>query len=312
MRFAVALGWGMTAAGCGDFRDCSEVVVRAGHLPDRLSDAGLYDDLLDDRVVDGAIAFTPRFPLWTDGAEKRRWLVLPSDAEVDTRAADRWRFPVGTRAFKEFVREGVVVETRLLQRDEDGWIGVSYRWEEDGTEAYAVPQGAADALGTPHDIPAGAECLACHGGRGSVLLGFAAIQLPPDDRAALYDAGVLSDPVPGDPAVGDVALAGLGVLHANCSHCHNPDRDDQPQATPCYRPDTSFDFTLPVAAGALGATPAAQTGARVLGAPARSKVLDRMGVRNRTNGAPSMPPLGTEVVDPDGMAAVEALLEVMQ
>lgn len=313
MRVVSIMGLGLSAVGCGDFRDCSDADVSAAErLPEWLSEAGLYADIAADEVVDDAIAYTPRFPLWTDGASKRRWLLLPAGAAVDTREPDAWRFPVGTRAFKEFVRDGAVVETRMLRHDAEGWTGVAYRWADDGTDAVAVPAGEVDARGTPHDVPAAAECMACHGGRSSVLLGFSAVQLDPADRSALYDAGVLTDPVSADPALDAGPLAGLGVLHANCSHCHNPDRDDQPLAAPCYRPDTSFDLTLPVGITDLPSAPAVQTGARELGKSGNSKILDRMGLRNTSATRPSMPPLGTERVDRDGLTAVEGLVEALR
>ncbi len=294
-------------AGCADFRDCAEVNTRAAAaLPSALSATGLYEDIGADVIVEGALGFEPRFPLWTDGAEKRRWLVLPEGAQVDTGDPHNWVFPVGTRAFKEFSRGGVRIETRMLVREQAGWTGVSYVW--DGADAFAAPAGLVNAANTPHDVPDAAQCLACHGGRASVLLGFSAVQLAQATRDDLYASGRLSTPVTATPTVPEPELAGLGVLHANCSHCHNPERPELPTAPTCFQPDNAFDFTLPVGLTALAEAPAVRTARWELGTPSQSEVLDRMSTRTDTVFAPAMPPLGTEEVDTLGVAAVRTLI----
>jgi hypothetical protein len=152
-----------------------EVAVAA--LPDRLSLTGLYAEGEGETVAPGVRSFRPRFELWSDGASKRRFIWLPPEAQIDTSDMDSWQFPVGTKLWKEFTRDQVRVETRLLQRLPSGWIGLSYVWKEDGSDAVAAPYGAIDVLGTPHNVPASNECDACHGGRSSYALGFSAIQL---------------------------------------------------------------------------------------------------------------------------------------
>src|SRR5688572_31053294 len=58
--------------------------------------------------------------LWADGATKRRWLFLPDGAQIDSADPDHWRFPAGTRLWKEFTRDGVRVETRIMHKTGDG------------------------------------------------------------------------------------------------------------------------------------------------------------------------------------------------
>lgn len=305
------------APGCRSFRDCSTVDAAAAEsLPERLSQTGLYADLAGDVVVDEAIAFAPRFPLWTDGATKRRWMVLPDGESVDTSAADDWQFPVGTKFFKEFTRDGVRVETRLNTRNADGWTAAAYIWNEAGDDAVRQIEAVEDVSGTLHDVPSTAQCLACHAGRGNFTLGFSATQLEPATRADLHAAGVLSDAVDAEPQLPDTALAGLGALHGNCSHCHNATRDDQPQATTCFAPpvdddDDAFDLSLPPDLASVDAAPAVLTGRWQLGEIGDSEVLDRMSERNTREERPSMPPLGTELVDEEGLAAVEAFIAAL-
>jgi len=63
-----------------------------------------------------ALEFTPRYPLWSDGMDKRRWLHLPAGTAIDKADADAWDFPRGARAWKEFSRDGKRVETRFIER----------------------------------------------------------------------------------------------------------------------------------------------------------------------------------------------------
>ena len=301
-------------AGCegGSLRDCStEDISAAIALPDRLSQTGLYADIGTQTLSASALEFTPQFPLWTDGAKKRRWLVLPEGGVVDTRDAEHWVFPEGTQFFKEFTRDGVRIETRMNQKGATGWGAVAYVWTPEGDEALPQLETLEDAAGTPHDVPGAAECLACHAGRGDFSLGFSATQLDRDTRIALHEAGVLSDPVEGALNLEEDLRAGLGVLHGNCSHCHNSARNDLAQSTECYSLYDNFDLSLPHDLSDITAAPALQTARWQLGDPDDSEVLDRMSTRNLSERTPSMPPLGTEQVDDEGVAAVEAFLRAL-
>ena len=60
--------------------------------------------------------FTPQFELWSDQADKSRWVYVPECDAIDTSDMDDWSLPVGTRLWKEFVVDGKRVETRLLER----------------------------------------------------------------------------------------------------------------------------------------------------------------------------------------------------
>ena len=58
---------------------------------------------------------------------------------------DHWQFPVGTKLWKEFSRDGVLLETRLIERygpgREDYWMG-AFVWKADGSEAVYAVDGA--------------------------------------------------------------------------------------------------------------------------------------------------------------------------
>src|SRR6187549_2587716 len=137
-------------------------VRTAVHAPlaANLRDTGLFEEGSVNLIRAGNEPFTPQFPLWTDGQAKRRWLYLPPGTAIDKSDPDRWEFPRGTRAWKEF-SAGDRIETRLIERLADGsWRFASYVWNTEGTEATLAP-----AEGIPkRGIPSRLDCLACHEG----------------------------------------------------------------------------------------------------------------------------------------------------
>ena len=126
--------------------------IREDALPELLSETGLYTD--QGEVHQALIAFTPRWPLWSDGADKVRWVYIPECSPIDSSDADNWELPVGSRLWKEFSVDGQRVETRLMERlgpRPQDWAYASYLWDQDGTQARKVGiEGQTQALGTSH------------------------------------------------------------------------------------------------------------------------------------------------------------------
>lgn len=312
--FATILGFAAPAC-APSFRVCPTVSPSVlDVLPDRLSASGLYADVATDKLADGVRPFAPRFELWSDGADKRRWILLPPGAAVDAQDPDDWDFPVGTRVWKEFRVDGVRVETRMIQRfgpNDDEWAAAAYVWGDDG-DALRAPSGALRARGTDHDVPSASDCLGCHRGRRSFVLGFSAIQLPRRVLSALVDERLLLPDATSDSAARDNTLPGdaatqaaLGYLHANCAHCHNRDRPAQ-HGPRCFDPDATIDFFLRVGDLARPDTTATYRTAVgsviVPGDPDDSEILLRAQSRDPWWG---MPALGTRRVDSDGAALLE-------
>jgi hypothetical protein len=311
----------LSCSSSASYRQCSEVPTeRLARLPERLSQTGLYVDLASGRLADGVQAFAPRFELWSDGATKRRFVWLPPGSVIDSSDPDAWRFPVGTKLWKEFVVPEAPgskrVETRLLTKvgpDDDAWVAAAYVWRDDDSDAVLAPAGAVAVRGTAHDVPAAALCFGCHGGTHSRVLGFSAAQLPWQSDSGvsltrLRDDGRLSHPVaaplviPGD----ETTQRALGTLHANCAHCHNQDRPEH-DGPRCFNPSRGssadakrrsdpFDLSLRTSAlGSVEATPLYKTAVgRVIvpGAPADSALIRR--VRGDFEAFQArMPPLAT-------------------
>lgn len=307
-------------------------VSRTHAAPQLLSETGLYSDFRRHVVAPENLQYSPQYPLWTDGAAKRRWFRLPPGTSIDGSKPDGWVFPVGTRFWKEFAFDGRRVETRYLERQGDGtWLYATYAWNADETEAVLVPdKGLLRAYplsgGQAHAIPGINDCKICHQGRSTEVLGFGALQLSPDrDPNALHGEpmpapGVdlnylvkhkmlrglpkaLLDTPPRIAAASPTERAALGYLHGNCGHCHSDDSQQKnlefalrhalTQGPGALERAIATTVLHPVKARASGQTEDAVFRIEP-GHPERSVVIQRMSSRYA---ALQMPPLGTVIVD---------------
>ncbi|MBK7539499.1 MAG: hypothetical protein IPI49_29905 [Myxococcales bacterium] len=299
--------------------------------PDRLSGTGLCVDAACTQIAAGVRTFAPRWPLWTDGAVKERWIWLPPGKKIDNSDPNHWRFPVGTKLWKSFTVNGKRLETRYLVKLDTGdnhWFLVAYAWNDAQNEAVAVPRGQDNAGGTNHDIPSRADCRQCHDRVPGGVLGFSALAL---DYAApgtnldleeLASAGLLTAALPGSgspryplPAGRNAqetqyAAEAVGYLHMNCGHCHNPDSPVYAGSPLELRLTTNMLSSWPattVYTTAVGVTtPAMIDGASIIikpAAPDESVVIKRM---NHANPAIRMPAIGTEVVDASAQTLLRA------
>ena len=202
-------------------------------LPGDVFCTGLYRDRDATRYAENARPYTPGVTLWSDGAEKQRYLYLPPGSTIDTSNIDAWQFPVGTRAWKEFRFEGKLVETRLFwKRDERTWESGTYVWNAEQTAASLNTSRMPLLLPSGYEIPTAKDCGKCHHGGADKLLGLEAVALAlPSARGLtlerLASEGALSQPpsplsitLPEDST--GLAGAALGYLHANCGMpCHS-------------------------------------------------------------------------------------------
>ncbi len=338
MRAALYL---LLVAACGDNRHLADAAVidapadapidAPSLTPETLFGTGLCLDRACTQISPDVHAYTPRFTLWADTATKRRWMYLPPGTQIDTTDPDHWIFPVGTKFWKEFTRDGVRVETRyivkLLADDNStaAWFYVSYAWNATQDATTAVTNGEMNANGTMHDIPSRAQCKQCHESLYPTrVLGFGAIQLDAPstvglDLDQLVAAGWLTTAPPAKTGTAHYPLPGtaadqaaLGYLHANCGHCHNP--------TSPTHDMTPIELRLEVGKlGSVAATPAVATTVGkdgmsiidngmtytkiiVAGDPDHSIMAVRMAATTMIH----MPKLGSEMTDPAGLAAIRA------
>lgn len=285
-----------------------------GH--DRLSQTGLYEDIATKKIAADVGAFEPAFVLWSDGAEKKRWVRLPPGTAIDTTDPDHWILPVGTQLWKEFSLGGKRLETRLVERvgasgkdADDYWLG-AFLWRDDESDADFVKLGANDVRQTPHDVPSAETCWSCHIGEPGHALGFSALQLSHDrggvDLAALRARGA----IPASFAKATLPIPAVGWLHANCGHCHNINGASWPDTDMTLRwryaegaLESSLLYTSTVGVATKSYKKDGITTRIEPGVPDESGVLHRMELR--VDGG-SMPPLATEIVDDAGISLVRA------
>src|SRR5688500_9589092 len=115
--------------------------VAAPVAPALLSETGLYAGEGTTLIDPPNRPFSPQYPLWTDGAAKRRWIRLPAGSAIDATNLSRWEFPIGTKFWKEFSFDGRKVETRMLWRVSAGnWVFATYVWNEAQSDATLAPE----------------------------------------------------------------------------------------------------------------------------------------------------------------------------
>ncbi|BDU78538.1 c-type cytochrome domain-containing protein [Mesoterricola sediminis] len=298
--------------------------------PQRLSRTGLYGPA--GGIAPGVLAYAPQYPLWSDGAAKARWVLLPRGAAIDGTDPGAWVFPVGTRFWKEFSFGGRKVETRMLWRSSaTTWTYAAYAWRDDQSDADLVgpqglPRAAEIAPGVYHTIPGHADCRACHENPAPGPLGFDALQLSVDrDSGALHgeplrpgqatlatlaDRGLLR-PAPPDlapriQAADPRARAALGYLHVNCGSCHR-------EGNPIPHVDLDFRYreggsrALSTALGrpTHSQLPGRRAGTLAIapGSPEESLLLARMRSHSPLQ---RMPPTGTVLVDQEAVGLLTA------
>ena len=301
------------------------------HTSDRgLSTRGLYSDIRSKEIAPDVIEYTPDYALWSDGAQKRRWLLLPEGEQIDTSDMEHWVFPIGTRLFKEFSANGQLLETRLVERvaetgrfDQDYKLA-TYVWQKDQTEAHELEAGVQNIFGFEHDVPPQKVCRECHRGEPGAVLGVSAVQASRSGLLQmLVDRGLLSvEPegsyeLPGDEATAEA----IGYVHANCGHCHS----DAGQSSSDMRLHFSTsDFDKPLEASALYRSTLgkritewkdhpAQFEYRVVpGEPEHSALYYRMTQRGDELPAPDqMPPLATEMMDDRGAELIKSWIATL-
>jgi uncharacterized repeat protein (TIGR03806 family) len=225
-------------------------------VPTLLSQTGVFSSLESLTPAPGIIEYEVNSPLWSDGTLKRRFMALPGVSRIEFEPQGNWRFPVGSVLIKQFdlpkVGGGTQrIETRVLVNQAAGWIGYSYRWNAQGTDAtlvqdgsdasYTVPDSNGAARSLVWDFPSSTDCLRCHTGVTGQILGVRTNQLnrsfnyplrSDNQLRALNNIGLFTPDIgdasqypalanPGDAAA-PLAARARAYLEANCSHCHQP------------------------------------------------------------------------------------------
>jgi hypothetical protein len=285
-------------------------------LPAKLSQVGIYDGARASEPLPPALSYEPGYPLWSDGGQKFRSLVLPESGRIDASDPESYVFPVGTLIFKTFAfatparpELSVPVETRLLRLTSDGWELAAYAWNDDATDADLLDLKRSqtrdvlseDGALVQHAIPSRLECRQCHESSTSEVLGLNELQLA--KSGSLNDVAERLSPAPSAapltlPAHGPTTTAVLGYFVGNCVHCHNGTNGAA----------SSFDLRPDIALANIIDQPTASSatadGIRIApGKPDESILL--LGIQGGTElEVKDMPPVGVALRD---QSAVELL-----
>jgi mono/diheme cytochrome c family protein len=233
--------------------------VTGTSFPQKLSDTGIFADMTTLTPNPGIVNYEPIIAFWSDYALKRRWFSIPNLIDTITYGTDtNWTFPTGMKWFKHFDLETTRgdpatkkrIETRVLTKTDAGVYGVSYQWNDAGTEAYLAPDGGTNFFVTVQDgtntiqqqweIPSRSGCQACHTPVAGFALSFNTRELnqttnmngvPGNQLSTLSQAGYFSSPVSpaGLPAFARATDGNYSLeyrvrsyLSENCVQCHQP------------------------------------------------------------------------------------------
>ncbi|MFZ4110665.1 MAG: hypothetical protein ACOYKQ_09380, partial [Polymorphobacter sp.] len=219
----------------------------------RLADYGLFVDAQGRVPAPGMTAYTLNTPLFSDYAEKFRYVWMPPGKPASYTASGVLAFPVGAVIVKTFAypadfrapdKDVRRVETRLLVRRASGWVPLSYVWNAAGTDAVLqragvrLPVQFIDAQGTPraldYAVPNTNQCKQCHQ-QGTIATPIGPTAANMNDGAQLQRwaaAGRLTGlpgALPGalprlarwDDTAEPVAARARAYLEVNCGHCHS-------------------------------------------------------------------------------------------
>ena len=222
----------------------NDAAIVADGYPAHLSDYGFFADLAKRTPNARVTGYTLETPLFSDYAEKQRFLYLPAGAKAVYDADKALGLPIGAALIKTFGyrQNGAFrpLETRLLLHRARGWVAIPYVWNAAGTDAdlrragTRIPVTFTDPSGETRSIsyavPNQNQCKDCHALDGRITpIGVKARYLNHAGQLeGLLAAGML-DRLPGDaPRVArwDDPRAPLGeraraYLEINCAHCHN-------------------------------------------------------------------------------------------
>jgi uncharacterized repeat protein (TIGR03806 family) len=313
-----------------------------------LSGYGFFTGVLANlQPAAGVVPYQLNSALFSNYAEKSRFIVLPAGEAVIYNADSVFDMPVGTVLIKNFyfpadfrspAKGRRIMETRLLVHETKGWMALPYIWNEEQTDAYydvagdAKPVSYIDERGkkvnTTYIIPNKNQCRGCHSvGNELKPIGPAARHLNGNIHTASgainqlsywQQSGLLKDlPATGWPADAAYQTAASGDLNArarayldiNCGHCHSA--RGAANTSGLFLDSRNTDST---ALGVMKPPIAAGRGSGNLnydivpGKADQSILIYRM---NTTDPGIAMPEIGREQIHAEGLALMRAWINSM-
>ena len=232
-------------------------------FPTRLSETGMFISVKNHQTDPGLIPYSVNAPLWVSGAYVERFIALPGDSQIEMSAADGvgWSFADGTALIQTFSFDLEVgnpnsrhrIETRMLTRQQGEWVGYSYIWNDEQTDATLVDADGTDRVFTIQDpsafegsreqswhYPSREACMDCHSRAANYVLGLTTLQMnkvhnygavSDNQLRTLNHIGVFKKPLSKSPEeypkLADpynpkepLEARARSYLHAACANCH--------------------------------------------------------------------------------------------
>lgn len=231
-----------------------------GGLALKLSDLNIFRDLHTEQPSPGLMPYDLHLPQWNNDMSVRHWVSIPNDGvfndpseQVVYSGQGTWKFPNGTVFVQHFQRPTNVkdnsqnIETRILViSGANASYGVSYKWNEEGTEAYLVTETHQDTFFNSHgdkrvfSFLSPSDCLNCHNASNGFVLGVKTSQMNCVSKSGglsqmelwqrnnIFGSSLTSSSIQtqenlsGFSSDSDLPEKLASYLDVNCSACHHP------------------------------------------------------------------------------------------
>lgn len=346
-RFLFPAGAAWLLALCGAALASVQIDWDAPPAP-RISAYGLFADSARQIPAEGVLPYDLNASLFSDYANKHRFIWMPAGAAARYRDPEVFDFPVGTVLIKTFAFPNDmrhpeagehIIETRLLVHSSNGWVPSVYLWEQDMRDARLVPAGAQVPVRWMHNdgtertqrylVPNLNQCKQCHlshetmqpiGPKARYLNRDLAYRDGTENQLARWKRDGRLDGLPPqdarprapdwqDPAGATLDARARTYLDMNCAFCHSPGGTAFTSGL-----DLRFDQSTPFRYGIYKTPVAAGRGAGigrydiVPGHPDESILLYRIAA---TDPGIRMPVLGRNLMHEEGHALIREWIAAM-
>jgi uncharacterized repeat protein (TIGR03806 family) len=307
----------------------------------KLSDYHFFDGELKNLTPSkGVVPYKPISELFTDYAEKKRFIWLPSDTKASYNSDEAiLNLPIGAAIIKLFYYNNVqpnndtkIIETRVMIKKTTGWIFAEYIWNSEQTDAFLTTQSTTREISWKRNnfirtinykTPSISDCNRCHG--EIVTLNKYPIGIKPQNLNSsfnysdgiknqlekLIEVGYLDNNLP--PTITTVVdyndvtkslnLRVRSYFDANCSHCHIDGGEADHQ-------DLRFAFNQTIDPLKMGVGLSAEHfvpsyNGRIVQPNSISQSILHYRVNTNTDTFYIMPPLGRSVTHTEGVQLIE-------
>ena len=219
----------------------------------KLSETGLFSDVVAEKPAPGAVPYEINHPGWHDGAKSKHWLGAPAETRLRASEGGQWEVDNGVALVQTLALDTSNgprrVETRVSLKRENDWAGYTYVWNDAQTDAELAPaKGFRITLNLSEGprswlVPSRSDCLVCHSRAANFALSLNTRQLnrPVTDAPAVNQLVRLDqqdlirsessswianklEAAPRFPSLTDTNAAlearARAYLAVNCAHCH--------------------------------------------------------------------------------------------